>query len=70
MLTSNLLSFSQAKVAGKDDVIRPYAQDVDRSDKSTTKEITPDERLPDIRIQKGTTVVWSDWVMGRMPEIW
>ncbi len=58
------------KVANKADVIRPYAQDFDRSEKGSEKETFSEERLPDLPIQKGTTVVWSDWVMGRMPEVW
>jgi len=28
------------------------------------------ERLPDIRVKKGETVAWSDYVMARTPEIW
>ncbi|KDN47759.1 cytochrome P450 [Tilletiaria anomala UBC 951] len=58
------------KVAVKDDIIRPYAQDLDRTGSDEKEEIMPTERLPDIKVQKGTTVMWSDWVMARMPEIW
>ena len=40
------------------------------SEDEEKKEVMQSERLPDIPIQAGTTVVWSDWGMGRMPEIW
>lgn len=59
------------KVAVKDDVICPYAQDLEGDGaKGEKKELHQDERLPDVRIQKGTTVIWSDWAMARMPEVW
>lgn len=57
------------KVVRVDDVIRPYAQELDASN-DEKKELMQTERLPDIPVQKGTTVSWSDWAMGRMPEIW
>lgn len=28
------------------------------------------DRLPDVRIKAGESVVWTDWVMSRTPEVW
>ncbi|UZJ55187.1 hypothetical protein CBS101457_004507 [Exobasidium rhododendri] len=54
------------RVATQDTVIRPYSGDV--AEKTLSNEGKRD--LPDIPIKKGETVVWCDYVMARMPEIW
>ncbi|CEH18801.1 cytochrome p450 [Ceraceosorus bombacis] len=57
-----------AKTLNKDDLIRPYAQ-------SGAQELLADmpelkHKLPDIPMKKGESVIWSDYVMARMPEVW
>lgn len=54
-----------ARQATKDTIIRPYAGDAE-------KPMSGDGRrdLPDIPVKKGESVLWSDWAMARMPEIW
>ena len=41
----------------KDDIIRPAGEETI-------------EGLPDVDVRAGETVLWSDWAMARMPEIW
>lgn len=41
----------------KDDVIRPVGEDAVSG-------------LPDLDVRAGESVIWSDWTMSRMPEIW
>lgn len=57
------------KQATQDTIIRPYAtNDIDAKRDLPGGGTT--ERLPDITIKKGESVIWSDYVMARMPEIW
>lgn len=50
-----------AKRVLKDDVIQP----------SASKDGSGDSlNLPSIPVRKGESVLWSDWAMARMPEIW
>lgn len=57
------------KQATHDTVIRPYAtNDIDA--KRDMPGGGTKERLPDVIIKKGESVIWSDYVMARMPEIW
>lgn len=57
------------KQATQDTIIRPYAtNDIDA--KRDLPGGGTKERLPDITIKKGESVIWSDYVMARMPEIW
>lgn len=62
------------KRAVKDDVIKPYQQPGFEMEKSTMNSTSSGEglqdRLPDLRIMKGESVVWSDWIMSRTPEVW
>lgn len=55
-----------ARCATQDTIIRPYSGDI--ADKPLSNNGKKD--LPDIPVKKGETVVWSDYVMARMPEIW
>jgi cytochrome P450 len=55
-----------ARAATQDTIIRPYSGDV--SEKPLSNNGKRD--LPDVPIKKGETVVWSDYCMARMPEIW
>lgn len=43
----------------KDDIIRPIGDDGALSDS-----------LPALDVRGGESVIWSDWTMSRMPEIW
>jgi cytochrome P450 len=52
--------------ATKDTVIRPYSGDV--GEKTLSNGGVRD--LPDIPIKKGESVIWSDYCMARMPEVW
>jgi cytochrome P450 len=52
--------------ATQDTVIRPYSGEV--ADKPLSNNGKRD--LPDIPIKKGESVVWCDYAMARMPEIW
>ncbi|EPQ32060.1 uncharacterized protein PFL1_00258 [Pseudozyma flocculosa PF-1] len=56
------------KKAVKDDVIRPYAQPLDGSEKAPNA--IESAKLPDLVIKAGESVLWSDYAMGRMPEVW
>lgn len=61
------------KFAVDDDVIRPYAQEKLAGGTPEDPYGTGAVRgapLPDVVIQKGTTVSWSDYLMARMPEVW
>lgn len=53
-----------ARFATKDTIIRPYAG----LDKPLSGNGERD--LPDVPVRKGEGVIWSDWAMARMPEIW
>lgn len=41
----------------RDDIIRPFQEDSNL-------------KLPDVDVRAGESVLWSDWCMSRMPEIW
>lgn len=41
----------------QDDIIRPTGEHAA-------------EGLPDVDVRGGETVLWSDWCMARMPEVW
>ncbi|KAN0066513.1 Protein kinase alk2 [Thecaphora frezii] len=56
------------KKAVRDDVIRPYAQQLDGGEKVPTA--VKSDKLPDLVIKAGETVIWMDYVMARMPELW
>ncbi|PWN22059.1 cytochrome P450 [Microstroma glucosiphilum] len=50
-----------AKRVLKDDIIQP----------SASKDASGDSlNLPPVPVRKGESVLWSDWAMARMPEIW
>lgn len=55
-----------ARAATQDTIIRPYSGDVREKPLSNGGK----RDLPDIPVKKGETVVWSDYCMARMPEIW
>lgn len=69
------------KYATESNIIRPYAQEKlvgggsdgglarGEEDPYGTGAV-PSGPLPDVYIQKGTTVLFSDYVMARMPEVW
>jgi len=41
----------------KDDIIRPLGEETING-------------LPDVEVRAGESVIWSDWTMSRMPEVW
>ncbi|PWN38466.1 cytochrome P450 [Meira miltonrushii] len=53
-----------ARLAVKDTIIRPYAGEGVPLSRDGKRD------LPDIPIKAGESVLWSDWAMARMPEIW
>lgn len=59
---------STLQIAVKDDVIRPYAQTGADSLLAEMPELK--SKLPDVVIKAGESVIWSDYAMARMPEIW
>lgn len=57
-----------AKFVVQDDVVIPSS--TFKEGYGTGAKPTEPGELPNVYVQKGTTVLWSDWAMGRMPEIW
>ena len=54
------------RCATQDTIIRPYSGDM--AEKAVSNGGARD--LPDVPVKKGESVVWCDYAMARMPEIW